>query len=134
MDHRTAAPPSLHAPIAAEAAPAPRGRRRRTASTTPGCIPIVDAAHALVGWTDTAPIVENGRLRHAKAERLLGGAIFCTQIALIRREEIVRAGGPADWVGPWRCLALCRAEHAQGLEQPSATLASPPVVPAPASI
>lgn len=133
MDHRTA-PPSLHAPINAEATPAIRGRRRRVAGTTHCCIPIVDAAHALVGWTETAPIVENGRLRHAKAEHLLGGAIFCTQIALSRGEEIVRAGGPANWVGPWRCLALCRAEHAHGLEQPGAALASQPVAPTPASV
>lgn len=123
--------PGLRAPTDAGIPPATRGRRRRLAPAY--CIPIVDAAHEVVGWTETAPVVENGRLRHAKAERLLGGAIFCTQVALTGPEEIVRAGGPANWLGPWRCLALCRVEHARGLEQPRATPVGKPVAPTLAS-
>ncbi len=117
MDNEIAAWPGLGVPNGAE--PATRGRRRRLAPTAPSCIPIVNAAHVVVGWTLRAPVVEKGCLRHAEAERALGGPIFCTQVALARPEEIVRAGGPANWAGSWRCLALCRIEHARGLEQPA---------------
>src|SRR5262245_49378324 len=86
--------------------PPPRGRRRRVAAMA-SYIPIVNAMHDIVGWTEVAPMVENGRLRHGKAERVLNGPIFCTQVALTRLPDIVRAGGPANWMGPWRCLALC---------------------------
>lgn len=104
-----------------------RGRRRRGAGITPAPhIPIVDGTHAVVGWTENAPEIESGRLRHAAAERLLGGPIFCTQVALIRPDEVARAGGPANWPGPWRCLALCPIEHARGLEQPLARPAAEP--------
>lgn len=103
--------------------PAARGRRRRRAPGAPVSIPVVNGEHAIVAWTDAAPDVEGGRLRHATAERLLGVAIFCTQVALARPADIARAGGPANWVGPWRCLALCRIEDARGLEQPRAELA-----------
>jgi hypothetical protein len=95
----------------------PHGRRRRVAGT-PCYIPIVNAMHEIVGWTDLAPTVESGRLRHAKAEHALRGPIFCTQVALTRLPDIVRAGGPANWAGPWRCLALCPLDNARGLEQP----------------
>jgi hypothetical protein len=108
-----------------------RGRRRKGAGagSCPG-IPVVNDAHEIVAWTGVPPVVENGRLRHAEAERLLGGAIFCTQIALMDPDQIRRAGGPTGWVGPWRCLALCRAEHGPGLEQPrSALFAAPPGMP-----
>jgi hypothetical protein len=118
MEQNTSVWPDLHAPQDAETAPAPRGRRRRLASTTPGSIPIVGGAHEVVGWTERAPVIENGRLRHAEAERVLGGPIFCTQVALTSPAEIARAGGPANWTGPWRCLALCPIAHARGLEQP----------------
>ena len=122
MEHNTSAWPDLRSPQDAETAPAPRGRRRRLA-TAPGSIPIVGGAHEVVGWTDQAPVIENGRLRHAEAERVLGGPIFCTQVALTSPAEIMRAGGPANWTGPWRCLALCPIEHARGLEQPHEVLA-----------
>jgi len=103
--------------------PLPRARRRRGAGLATGrSIPIVNDALEIVGWTGLPPAVEGGRLRHAEAERLLGGTIFCTQVALTGADQIRRAGGPAGWVGPWCCLALCRAEHARGLEQPVAPL------------
>jgi len=89
-------------------APRPqRGRRRRWAAGGAASIPIVNDAHEIVGWTETAPAVENGRLRHAGAERVLRGPIYCTQIALACEQDIRRAGGPTGWTGPWRCLALC---------------------------
>jgi hypothetical protein len=82
-------------------------------------IPIVDAELHVIGWTASPPVVEDGGLRHRGAERLLGGRIFCTQIALLHPGDILRAGGPAAWLGPWRCLALCRIEHARGFAQPA---------------
>jgi hypothetical protein len=77
----------------------------------------VDAHHRVVGWTASPPAVEDGGLRHRGAERLLGGRVFCTQVALLRPVDVQRAGGPASWTGPWRCLALCRIEHARGFAQ-----------------
>lgn len=107
---------------------APRGRRRKWVNAGPGaCIPIVNDAHDIVGWTQAAPTVENGRLRHPEAERAVRGPIFCTQIALLRPQDIVRAGGPAGWMGPWRCLALCPVANAHGLAHPpgAAALGTP---------
>lgn len=108
----------------ADDAPATRpqhGRHRRWARAgAAASIPIVDDAHEIVGWTETAPAVENGRLRHAGAERVLRGPIFCTQIALARAQDILRAGGPMGWTGPWRCLALCPIDNARGFAQPRA--------------
>jgi len=101
--------------------PGGRGSREPTGGST-----IVNDAHEIVAWTSVAPEVENGRLRHAEAERLLGGAIFCTQVALLRADQIRRAGGPTDWAGPWRCLALCPLEYARALEQPRAALFGDP--------
>ncbi|MCW5773683.1 MAG: hypothetical protein KIT16_18720 [Rhodospirillaceae bacterium] len=79
----------------------------------------MNGQHAVIGWTETAPVIEGGILRHRDAERLLGGPIFCTQIALARPGDIVRAGGPSAWRGAWRCLALCRQELARGLDDPA---------------
>jgi hypothetical protein len=109
--------------------PARRGRRARMARPAgPPQIPIVDSGHAVLGWTDAAPVVEQGRLRHPDAERILGGPIFCTQVALTQDDDIRRAGGPAAWNGAWRCLALCRLEHARGFGDPKD---APPIGSAP---
>ena len=133
MSHETAVPSG----IAAGAVPLPeemrprttRGRRRKWGGMGSAAIPIVNHAHEIVGWTSTAPAVENGRLRHAEAERALRGPIFCTQIALLNPHDICRAGGPANWSGPWRCLALCPLEHAHGLEQAANMMAAAPPGP-----
>ena len=117
------APPVHRPPLSSEKMPghAPRGRRRSwSAAGVSASIPIVNDAHEVVGWTRTAPVIENGRLRHAEVERLLRGPIYCAQIALLRAQDIRHAGGPADWVGPWRCLALCPVGSARGPAQPGA--------------
>jgi hypothetical protein len=98
---------------------APRGRRRSWTAAGGASIPIVNDAHEIVGWTQSAPVVENGRLRHPGVERVLRGPIFCTQVALVRTQDIRHAGGPADWVGPWRCLALCPVGNGHGMAQPA---------------
>ena len=85
----------------------PRRRRGKAPGDANPGIPIVDGALRIVAWTDAAPAIEQGRLRHPEAERLLGGDIFCTQVALTSPADIARAGGPAAWSSPWRCLALC---------------------------
>lgn len=102
-----------------DAPPRRRRRSRRAGENGAPLIPIVDANQTIVAWTETAPVIEEGKLRHAAAERLLGGAIFCTQIALADPEDIRRAGGPPTWRGAWRCLALCRLELARGLDDPA---------------
>ena len=48
-------------------------------------IPIVNADRSIVGWTDVDPVVVRNRLRHRKAERLLGGPIHCVEIVLADR-------------------------------------------------
>jgi len=124
-------------PPRASAAPRRRGPRCRRPRFTRGMVevPIVGAGHDIVAWTATAPVIGNGRLRHAEAERVLGGPIFCTQIALTRADDIARAGGPPNWRGPWRCLALCPIEHARGLDQPVGDLlaGTPPAIPPPSA-
>lgn len=133
MSHETAVPSGIDAgavPLPEEMRPrTTRGRRRKWGGLGSAAIPIVNHAHEIVGWTSTAPAVENGRLRHAEAERALRGAIFCTQVALLNTHEIRRAGGPANWSGPWRCLALCPLEHAHGLEQAANAMAGAPSGP-----
>lgn len=116
-----AAPGLASPPGDAPAVRPQHGRRRiwaRAGAAT--SIPIVNDAHEIVGWTETAPAVESGRLRHAGAERVLRGPIFCTQIALARAQDILRVGGPMGWTGPWRCLALCPVDSARGFAQPRA--------------
>jgi hypothetical protein len=73
-------------------------------------IPIVDANRQIVGWTAAAPNVMGIELRHAEAERLVGGRIVSRRVELVRRQDIVRAGGPKRWSAPWVCLALMSVE------------------------
>ncbi len=87
-------------------------------------IPIVNAAHAIVGWTDAAPVVVGNRLRHRKAERILGGPIHCVEIVLTDRRQMSQAGAPAGWKSGWRCLALCSDERIGSPEQIARFLAS----------
>jgi hypothetical protein len=88
-------------------------------------IPIVNAAHTIVGWTDAAPIVVRNRLRHRKAERMLGGPIHCVEIMLTDRRHLAQAGAPPGWRSAWRCLALCSDERVGSLEQIGRFLGEP---------
>lgn len=93
-------------------------------------IPIVNAARTIVGWTDAAPVVVRNRLRHRKAERMLGGPIFCVEITLSDRRQMAQAGAPPGWRSTWRCLALCSDEHIGSVEQIGRFL-SEPALPSP---
>jgi hypothetical protein len=132
MAQKTADPPARPRPYAPpppeRAAPrTPRGRRRSWGAAAGAAkIPVVNDAHEIVGWTQTAPVVESGRLRHPEVDRVLHGPIYCTQVALVRAQDIRHAGGPADWVGPWRCLALCPIGNGHGQAQPDALRAADP--------
>ena len=88
-------------------------------------IPIVNAARTVVGWTDVDPIVVRNRLRHRKAERMLGGPIHCVEIVLTDRREMAQAGAPPGWRSSWRCLALCCDERVGSLAQIGSFLAEP---------
>ena len=90
-------------------------------------IPIVNARHEIVGWTSTAPAVVRNRLRHKKAERLLGGPIFCVEVTLTRPRDIAQAGAPRGWRNGWRCLALCSDERVGTVEQIGRFLSKPKV-------
>ncbi len=72
-------------------------------------IPIVDGKLSIVGWTFAAPIVRNDSISHGEAEQLLGESVQTRQVQLVITDDIMRAGGPADWTGPWRCFAICSA-------------------------
>jgi len=80
-------------------------------------IPIVNASHVIVGWTDLDPVVVRNRLRHRTAERMLGGPIHSVEIVLTDRREMAQAGAPPGWKSSWRCLALCSDERIGTLEQ-----------------
>jgi hypothetical protein len=80
-------------------------------------IPIVNSRHEIVGWTDEAPIIVRNRLRHRRAERLLGGPIHCVEIALINPRDQAQARAPRGWRSAWRCLALCSDDCMGSLAQ-----------------
>ena len=88
-------------------------------------IPIVNAARAIVGWTDVAPVIVRNCLRHRKAERMLGGPIFCVEIVLGDRRQMAQAGAPCGWRSTWRCLALCSDERIGSIEQIGRFLSKP---------
>ncbi len=88
-------------------------------------IPIVNARREIMGWTDVAPVIVRNRLRHRKAERLLGGPIFCVEIVLTKRRHLAQAGAPPGWSSAWRCLALCSDERVGTLEQIGRFLSEP---------
>jgi hypothetical protein len=71
-------------------------------------IPIVCDARKIVGWTSQVPEATGSALRHAEAERLLGGPISCVYVEIDNPHDALRAGAPPEWSGPWRCLAICR--------------------------
>jgi hypothetical protein len=70
-------------------------------------IPIVGEDRTIVGWTDTIPHIIGASLRHAEAEKLLGGRIVAIYIEVENPLDAAKAGAPKDWRGVWRCLALC---------------------------
>lgn len=70
-------------------------------------IAIIDRFGQLVGWTDTAPTVVNGRLTHPIANELLGPEITSFNIEINNPEDAARAGAPPGWKGGWGCLAIC---------------------------
>jgi hypothetical protein len=74
-------------------------------------IPIIGGGGKILGWTDQVPELQGTNLRHAEAERLLGGAVSCTYVQIDNRADALRAGAPPGWNGPWRCLAIC-GDHA----------------------
>src|ERR1051325_9940346 len=88
-------------------------------------IPIVNARHDIAGWTSMAPVVVRNRLRHKKAERLLGGPVFCVEITLTRPRDLAQAGAPRGWRNSWRCLALCSDERVGTIEQIGRFLSEP---------
>jgi len=88
-------------------------------------IPIVNARHEIVGWTDIAPVVVRNRLRHRAAERLLGGPIHCVELALTDRQAAAQAGAPRGWRNTWRCMALCSDERVGSIEQIGRFLSEP---------
>jgi hypothetical protein len=88
-------------------------------------IPIVNAEHMIVGWTDVPPAIVRNRLRHRKAEQMLGGPIHCVEIVLSDRQHLARAGAPRGWRSTWRCLALCSDERVGSLEQIGRFLSEP---------
>jgi hypothetical protein len=69
-------------------------------------IPIVSASE-IIGWTEEIPEFFGSALRHAEAERLVGGEVRCVYVEIEDRAAARRAGAPPEWDGAWRCLALC---------------------------
>jgi hypothetical protein len=92
-------------------------------------IPIVNARREIVGWTQAAPVIVRNRLRHRKAERLLGGPIHCVEITLAEPRHLAQAGAPRGWRRTWRCIALCSDERIGSLEQIGRFLAEPGETP-----
>ncbi len=82
-------------------------------------IPIVRNGGQILGWTDQVPELQGANLRHADAERLLGGPVSCTYVQIDNRADARRAGAPPDWTGPWRCLAICSDHAGPGAKRPS---------------
>jgi hypothetical protein len=70
-------------------------------------IAIVGPGGKILGWTSKVPEVQGMILRHAEAERLLGGGLSCTYVQIDDRDDATRAGAPPEWNGPWRCIAIC---------------------------
>ena len=80
---------------------------RRTSTKVKCAFPIVDARQRIVGWTRTAPQYVGGFLRHRDAEAKLGSVVVAAFVEIEALQDAVKAGAPADWQGPWRCLGLC---------------------------
>ena len=70
-------------------------------------IPMIDKTGRVVGWTTTAPIVSAGRMRHPGAKMHFTGDFSTRYVELVDAKDAVKAGAPAGWPEPWRCLGLC---------------------------
>lgn len=66
----------------------------------------MDRNRRIIGWTTRAPESTGMTIRHAEAEKVVGGAVTCAYVEIADHEAAARAGAPADWRGPWRCLAI----------------------------
>ncbi len=90
-----------------------RGRPSSGQSSAPGCqIPIVDHRLQIVGWTAQPPEFRDGALHHPEAERLVGDPIEPIYVEIYDAADARRAGAPAGWTKPWRCLALANQRTA----------------------
>jgi len=77
-------------------------------------IPIVGADRKIVGWTDRIPEIIGASLRHAEAEKLVGGRIVAIYIEIDNPLDAAKAGAPKEWRGTWRCLAICSERIVDG--------------------
>ena len=92
----------------------PRRSRRLHTRESSWQIPIVNRNRRIVGWTHDTPETIGASLRHAEAERLVGGAVTATYVQISDRVAAGRAGAPLGWNGPWRCLAIIAVDDADG--------------------
>jgi hypothetical protein len=69
-------------------------------------IPIVDAHCRIVGWSAVSPNFEHERVENAEAEILVGD-LMPAYVEIEDANLATRAGAPAGWAGPWRCLGIC---------------------------
>lgn len=100
----------------------PKQKRRRFSQEVRGEVPIVDGNCRIIGWTSTAPTTVDAAVRHPDAEKLAGGPVTCGYVQITDKEAARRAGAPADWSEPWRCLAIISESGAQSLRSDGAPL------------
>ena len=77
-------------------------------------IPIVDLDARIVAWTCETPKQINARVIHSEAQALLRGPLGVAVIE-VSAENAMRAGAPANWSKPWRCVAICQENLAQAI-------------------
>lgn len=95
----------------------------RRALRTRWQVPIVNRHRQIVGWTSENPQVTAGRyMRHTYAEQLVRDPIICAYVEIADQAAAVRAGAPAGWQDPWRCLALVSEKATQAGEEEAAPL------------
>ena len=88
------------------AAAAPHQSRRLRTQSSRWQVPIVDRSCRIVGWTSASPETVGAILRHAEAEKLLGGPVTGIYVQIADPAAAERAGAPAGWDAPWRCIAI----------------------------
>ena len=106
----------------ASSAALPHRSTRRSTRQFRWQIPIVDAERRIVGWTSEDPETLGSTVRHAAAEKIAGGSVTCAYVQISDRAAAERAGAPADWEGPWRCLAIIAERGAEQLRGTGTTL------------
>jgi hypothetical protein len=97
-----------HASATAKPSRQPRTRENRWQ------IPIVNRNRRIIGWTQESPQATGAILRHIEAEKVVGGPVTATYIQITNRSAAERAGAPAGWIEPWRCLAIIAVADADG--------------------